>query len=165
MLQASEERLKEISLSITLAKPAEPEPVKVIPAPVAAKSKADRTVPVAYSPAFPVRAERLAAKGLDDADIAANLSICETRLMIWCRQYTELDSAILRGREKHHEKRTRLRRPPCPRCGGYVDLYRDRGFDYLMSDITPRCYQCGARLFKGVTGIVLIKGVWRLREA
>lgn len=98
------------------------------------------------------RVERVAARGGSDFDIARSLKVDETTLMIWLNTYTALKDAVGKGRERWLQRLRGLRRPPCPRCGGWVDETIELfGEAFSIVKKVPRCLICGKRFYRTMT--------------
>lgn len=121
------------------------------------KSRSHRRnlVPKQFDPlASPEKAERVAAKGGSDFDIARSLGVDETTLMIWLNSYSSLEAAVEKGRARWQRRIRRLKRPPCPRCGGFVDETIELfGEAFSIVKKVPRCLICGKRFYWTMTPV------------
>lgn len=103
---------------------------------------------------FSERAERVAARGGTDFDIAVSLKVDETRLMLWFNSFPALEAAVEKGRGRWLQRLRRLQRPPCPRCGGLLDETIELfGEAFSIIKRVPRCLICGKRFYHTMTPV------------
>lgn len=100
------------------------------------------------------RAERVAARGGDDYEVAKSLAIDETTLVLWCQAYPELRTAIEKGRSRWSHRYRGLRRPLCPRCGGWLMLAIEFYSEAALPSKVPRCCNCGKRYYRTMTPVL-----------
>jgi len=118
------------------------------------KQRAKRAAEVFDLITFSERAERVAARGGSDFEIAKSLKVDETTLMVWLQAFPALEAAVEKGRERRRRRLRRLQRPPCPKCGGLLDetieLFGD-AFSIIKK--VPRCLVCGKRFYRTMTPV------------
>lgn len=101
------------------------------------------------------RAERVAARGGSDFDVAKSLKIDETTLMIWFNSFPSLEAAVEKGRGRWLRHLSQLKRPPCPRCGGLIDETVELfGEAFHIIKKVPRCLICGKRFYRTMTPVL-----------
>lgn len=139
--------------SCAAGRPEEPTPIDP-PAPRLPQRRKASKVP--FNPeAFISRAERVAAKGGSDFDVAKALSIDETTLLFWFLSCPALEDAVEKGRDRWRKRVRRLRRPRCHKCGGWLDVaFEIHGEGVTRASRAPRCLNCGKRYYRGMTPVI-----------